>query len=73
MRKQLILAVAGPLKGLIYVVFLPLIGTLTILVIGIHKLAMALKMSSKPPSAPQDKKNPVLEYPHEGKPMPERN
>lgn len=63
MRKHLMLAIVGPLKGLGYVIFLPLIGIFTILVVGLmigaHKLATVLRTSSKSPSALQDEATPA--------------
>jgi len=38
-----ILVVAGPLMGLGYIIFLPLIGVFAILLLGMRKLGLVLK------------------------------
>ena len=39
-ERQLILAITGPLKGLVYIIFLPVIGIFAIFMLGIRKLVV---------------------------------
>ncbi len=47
----MILTVVGPLKGLAYIVLLPLIGIFAIFLLGIRKLAALRQLLSKLPVA----------------------
>jgi len=39
-ERPLIPAIMGPLKGLVYIIFLPVIGISAILILGIRKLVL---------------------------------
>jgi len=52
------LAVTGPLKGLAYIILLPLVGISAIFVLVIRKLAAMLQRLSKPLVAPRDNDKP---------------
>lgn len=47
MKKQLLTAILAALKGLAYIVLLPLIGIFIPLILGIYKLAVMMQTSSK--------------------------
>ena len=57
MGAQLILTIVGPLKGLAYIVLLPLIGIFAIFLLGIRKLAALRLLLSKSPVATRDYDN----------------
>jgi len=57
-ERQLILAITGPLKGLVYIIFLPIIGIFAIFMLGIRKLAVALQVLRELLAAPRDNDNP---------------
>lgn len=59
MKKQSVMAVVGALKGLAYVIFLPLIGVFMVVMIVVRKLAITLRMAAKSSSPPQDSESPV--------------
>ncbi|MFC1874454.1 hypothetical protein ACFLYX_04045 [Chloroflexota bacterium] len=46
-ERQMMSAIAGPLKGLAYIVFLPLIGICATILLGIRKLISILKLLAK--------------------------
>lgn len=54
MGAQLTLAVTGPLKGLAYIILLPLVGISAIFVLVIRKLAAVRQRLSKPLVTPRD-------------------